>query len=85
MARAMAKRSITLDQEGAAAVDHHVDGGAAESFSAAINEAAARWAANQDLREALDAVYEENPEARPTDEEIAVAAQRLKSARERAA
>jgi Arc/MetJ-type ribon-helix-helix transcriptional regulator len=80
----MAKRSVTLDPEIAAAVDHHVEAGAAESFSAAINDAAARWVASKDLRQALDAIYEEAPEARPTDEEIAVAAGRLKSARERA-
>jgi Arc/MetJ-type ribon-helix-helix transcriptional regulator len=85
MTRAMAKRSVTLDREVAAAVDHHVEAGAAESFSAAINDAAARWAASQDLREVLDAIYEETPDARPTDEEIAGAAERLRSARESAA
>jgi Arc/MetJ-type ribon-helix-helix transcriptional regulator len=85
LARSMAKRSVTLDPEVAAAVDHHVAAGAAASFSAAVNEAAARWAANQDLREALDAVYEATPEARPTDDEIATAAGRLKSARENTA
>lgn len=85
MSRAMAKRSVTLDPEIAAAVDHHVQAGAAESFSAAINAAAGRWAANQDLREALDAFYEESPESRPTEAEIAAAAARLKQARESAA
>lgn len=74
----MAKRSVTLDPEIGAAVDHHVEAGAAESFSAAINDAAATWVANQDLREALDALYEESPDSRPTEAEIAAAAERLK-------
>ncbi|HEX9888575.1 MAG TPA: hypothetical protein VGA69_03800 [Nitriliruptorales bacterium] len=81
----MAKRSVTLAPEVAAAVDHHVEAGAAESFSSAINEAAARWAANQDLREALDTIYRDAPQARPTNEQIATAAQRLRAAREGAA
>lgn len=85
MSRAMAKRSVTLDPKVAAAVDHHVEAGAAESFSAAINAAAARWAANQDLREALDALYEDSPASRPTEAEIAAAAAQLKRARESAA
>lgn len=80
MTRAMAKRSVTLDPDVARAVDHHVRAGSAESFSAAINEAAARWAANRDLREALDAVYADDPDARPTDEQIAAAAERLSEA-----
>lgn len=80
MTRAMEKRSVTLDPEVAAAVDHHVEAGAAESFSAAINEAAARWAANRDLREALDAVYREDPESRPGEEEVAAATERLAAA-----
>lgn len=79
MARAMEKRSVTLDPEIASAVDHHVEAGAAASFSAAINTAAARWAANQDLREVLDDIYREVPESRPTNEEIAAAAERIKS------
>lgn len=77
MGRAMEKRSVTLDPDVAKAVDHHVEAGAAESFSAAINEAAARWTANRDLREALDAVYAGDPDARPTEEQIAAAAERL--------
>jgi Arc/MetJ-type ribon-helix-helix transcriptional regulator len=85
MSRAMTKRSVTLDPAVAAAVDHHVQAGAAESFSAAINDAASRWAANQDLREALDTIYAEEPQARPTEDEIASAAERLKSAPEHAA
>jgi Arc/MetJ-type ribon-helix-helix transcriptional regulator len=85
MSRAMTKRSVTLDPAVAAAVEHHVESGAAESFSAAINDAASRWAANQDLREALDAIYAEAPEARPTEEEVASATERMKSAREHAA
>lgn len=82
MSRAMTKRSVTLDPAVAAAVDHHVAAGAAESFSAAINTAASRWAANQDLRAALDAIYAEKPEARPTGDEVAIAAERLRSARQ---
>lgn len=80
MARAMEKRSVTLDPTVAKAVDHHVEAGAAESFSAAINEAAAKWAANRDLREALDAVYADRPDARPPKEQIAAAAERLTAA-----
>lgn len=71
---------MTLDPEVADAVDHHVEAGAAESFSAAINAAAARWAANQDLREALDAVYHDDPDARPGEDEVAAAAERLAAA-----
>ena len=80
MPRAMQKRSVTLDPDVAMAVEHHVQAGAAESFSAAINEAAGRWAANRDLREALDAVYAEDPGARPSDDQIAVAADRVAAA-----
>lgn len=80
MPRAMEKRSVTLDPEVAKAVDHHVDAGAAESFSAAINQAAAKWAANRDLREALDIVYADDPDARPTGEQIEAATERLSAA-----
>lgn len=71
---------MTLDPDVAKAVHHHVEAGAAESFSAAINEAAARWAANRDLREALDVAYAADPDARPSDEQIAAAAERLSDA-----
>lgn len=77
MGRAMAKRSVTLDPEVAAAVDRHVELGAAESFSAAINDAAFRWAANQDLRTVLDEIYETDPDARPDEDLVAAAAERL--------
>lgn len=77
MGRARSKRSVTLEPEVAEAVDRHVESGAVESFSAAINEAAARWAANQDLREALEVVYSEHPDARPTHDEVAAAADAL--------
>lgn len=77
MPRAMQKRSVTLDPDVAKAVEHHVHAGAAESFSAAINEAASRWAANRDLREALDAVYAEDPDARPSEKQVAAAAARV--------
>lgn len=77
----MEKRSVTLDPDVARAVDHHVRAGCAASFSAAINEAAARWAANRDLREALDATYADDPDTRPTDEQIAAAAERLSGGR----
>lgn len=80
MPRAMQKRSVTLEPDVAKAVEHHVQAGAAESFSAAINEAAGRWAANRDLREALDTVYAEDPGARPSDERIAAAAERVAAA-----
>lgn len=80
MSRPMEKRSVTLDPDVAKAVDHHVEAGAAESFSAAINEAAARWAANRDLREALDVVYADDPGARPTEKQIAAATERLSAA-----
>jgi Arc/MetJ-type ribon-helix-helix transcriptional regulator len=76
----MEKRSVTLDPDVAKAVDHHVEAGAAESFSAAINEAAVRWAANRDLREALDAVYADDPAARPSEDEVAATAERLSAA-----
>jgi Arc/MetJ-type ribon-helix-helix transcriptional regulator len=82
MSRSMEKRSVTLDPDVAEAVDQHVKAGAAASFSAAINEAAARWAANRDLREALDIVYAEEPGSRPTDEQIATATKRLSAAAE---
>lgn len=71
------KRSITLAADVAAAVDAHVERGAAASFSAAINEAAARWAANQDLRAVLDKLYEQDPSLRPTPHELGEAAARV--------
>lgn len=71
------KRSITLSADVAAAVDAHVERGAAASFSAAINDAAARWAANQDLRAVLDELYERDPSLRPTQHELDEAASRL--------
>lgn len=76
-ATAREKRSITLEAEVAAAVDAHVERGAAPSFSAAINQAAARWAANQDLRAVLDELYAEDPDARPTEEALQHAAAKL--------
>ncbi len=77
MARAMSKRSVTLDPDVAEAVDRHVKAGAAASFSAAINESAGRWAANQDLRTTLDEIYAETPDARPSETEIEAAARLL--------
>lgn len=71
------KKSITLDAEVADSVAEHVERGAADNFSAAINQAAARWAANQDLGVALDELYEEYPDARPSEEAVAKAAARL--------
>lgn len=54
MARAQAKRSITLDPEVAAMVDELVQDGHAESFSAAMNEAALRWVSNRRAHRMLD-------------------------------
>ena len=71
------KRSVTLSAEVAAAIDAHVARGAAASFSAAIDEAAATWAANLDLRVTLDELYGEQPDARPTQGQIAAAAKNL--------
>ena len=71
------KRSITLDADVAEAVDRLVAQGAAASFSAALNEAAWRWAANKDLGLTLDAIYEANPAVRPSEEEVREAADRL--------
>lgn len=71
------KRSVTLDAPLAEAVDQLVVEGAAESFSAAINDAAARWVANQHLGRALDALYAEDPDARPTQDAVRAAATRL--------
>ncbi len=85
MGRAMSKRSVTLDKGVAAAVDHHVAAGAADSFSAAINEAAAVWAANRDLRTMLDETYEADPESRPSAQMIDAAGAVLREARARAA
>lgn len=71
------KRSVTLDAPVARAVDRLVDEGAARSFSAAINEATARWVANQQLGRALDELYEEDPDARPSADAVRAAAARL--------
>jgi hypothetical protein len=68
------KKSITLDSEVADSVAQHVERGAAATFSAAINQAAARWAANQDLGLALDELYAEDPDAKPSEEDVAKAA-----------
>jgi Arc/MetJ-type ribon-helix-helix transcriptional regulator len=72
------KRSITLDPEVAKGVDELVAQGLVDSFSAAINEAATRWVYNRRLRQVLDEIYEEDPSARPTPEEIARAEQKLR-------
>jgi Arc/MetJ-type ribon-helix-helix transcriptional regulator len=71
------KRSITLDPEVAKGVDELVAQGLADSFSAAMNEAATRWVYNRRLRQVLDEIYEEDPSARPTPAGIARAKQRL--------
>lgn len=71
------KRSVTLDPEVAASVAEHVARGAAPSFSAAINHAAARWVANQDLSRALDELYEQDPDARPSEDAVLRAATKL--------
>lgn len=65
------KKSITLHSLVAEGVEHHVDQGKAPSFSAAMNDAAARWVASQNLRAMLDDRYEDDPDARPTDDELA--------------
>lgn len=71
------KRSITLDPEVAKGVDELVAQGLADSFSAALNDAATRWVYKQRLRQVLDEIYEEDPSLRPTPEAIARATQRL--------
>lgn len=71
------KRSVTLSAAVAAAVDEHVARGAAASFSAALDEAATLWAANQDLRLALDDLYAADPAARPSAATVDRAAQDL--------
>ena len=78
MRRSTVKRSVSLDPDVAAAVDEHVAEGAASSFSAAMNEAAERWARNQALRRALDETYAEFPDARPSEQEVSDAAARLR-------
>ena len=55
----------------------HVERGAAANPSAAINQAAARWAANQDLALAPDELYEQEPDPRPSEEAVAEATVRL--------
>lgn len=71
------KRSVTLDAPVARAVERLVQDGRAASFSAAINAAAARWVANQQLRAALDELYEQEPESRPSPQAVAAAAREL--------
>lgn len=68
---ARVKKSITLHAIVAEGVEHHVDRGKAPSFSAAMNDAAARWVASQNLRAMLDERYEADPDSRPTDDELA--------------
>lgn len=71
------KKSITLHSLVAEGVEHHVDRGKAPSFSAAMNDAAARWVASQNLRAMLDERYDADPDAQPTDAELARAREAL--------
>lgn len=83
MARAQAKRSITLDPEVAAMVDELVQDGHAESFSAAMNTAAGRWAKRQLLDRLLDDMDERRGHP-PADETLEAAARALRAADEEA-
>lgn len=71
------KVSVTVDADLWDEVSRLVDDEAADTASAAVETALAMWAANQRLRELLDEIYDETPDARPTDEEVAAAAELL--------
>ncbi len=51
--------------------------GATPSASAAVERGLLLWVANQRLGRALDTVYDEDPAARPTDDEVVRAAEAL--------
>lgn len=51
--------------------------GRISSTSAAVTEAVRSWASNQLLREALDEIYEDEPQVRPSEAAVASARRRL--------
>ncbi|HWB73269.1 MAG TPA: hypothetical protein VG452_13735 [Egibacteraceae bacterium] len=73
-----AKISVTVDEELWAEVQTLVDEqDAAASASAAVEQALSLWVANQRLAHALEALYAQDPASRPTDDEVARAAEAL--------
>jgi hypothetical protein len=75
--RAKRKISVTVDADLWDEVGRLVDDDAADTASAAVETALAMWTANQRLRELLDEIYDETPTARPSDEQVAAAADLL--------
>lgn len=72
------KISVTVDEELWEEVQALVDKtSAAETASAAVERSLAMWLANQRLAMVLDELYEEDPDARPTAEEVARVAEVL--------
>lgn len=70
-----AKISVTVDEGLWEEVQALVDKtSAAETVSAAVERSLAMWLANQRLAMVLDELYEQDPDARPTAEEVARAA-----------
>jgi hypothetical protein len=69
--RRKAKVSVTVDGDLWDEVRSLVETeDAVETASAAVEEGLWMWVANRRLRRALDATYEENPNARPADDEV---------------
>jgi hypothetical protein len=75
--RAKRKISVTVNADLWDEVGRLVDGDAADTASAAVETALAMWTANQRLRELLDEIYDETPTAKPSDEQVAAAAEAL--------
>jgi type III secretion system FlhB-like substrate exporter len=76
--RRKTKVSVTVDRDLWDEVRSLVDADdAVETASSAVEEGLSLWVANHRLGRALDALYEEDPAARPSDEEIRRAAEAL--------
>jgi Arc/MetJ-type ribon-helix-helix transcriptional regulator len=76
--RRKTKVSVTVDSDLWDEVRSLVDADdAVETASSAVEEGLSLWVANHRLGRALDALYEEDPAARPSDEEVRRAAEAL--------
>lgn len=76
-ARRKRKISVTVDADLWDEAMRLVHADAADSASSAVENALALWAANQRLRQLLDELYEEMPEARPAEDMVEAAAHKL--------
>ena len=69
--------SVSLPGPLADALQHLAEEGVVASMSAAVTEALTVWAYNRLLRLTLDELYGEQPELRPTNEQVREMASRL--------